>query len=245
MFSIFATTQTKVRATVFNHAFCMITQENLPTFFSLLQFEVKDHVYSKYFPTTDCYVRVDFEKKEIFYPEYTNGDKDNSNGMVINERQTCNFSLPENFVVLECVHRLLEKGYLPASIELEPKWKVGHGASGGRADILVRNQERKPLLLVECKTAGNEFKKAWKKTQQDGGQLFSYVQQIPDTQYLCLYASELVQIEVEKAGKTIKEWDIKLHQQIIAHRDNPKILADDKNLLSFEKAKNVKERFEV
>jgi len=27
-------------------------------------------------------------------------------------------------------------GYNPNHIELEPKWKVGHGASGGRADIL-------------------------------------------------------------------------------------------------------------
>ena len=74
-------------------------------------------------------VYADFDKKEIIYPEDA--------GLKINERQTCNFSSNENFVVFECVHRLLEKGYKPEHIELEPKWKLGHGASGGRADILV------------------------------------------------------------------------------------------------------------
>ena len=34
---------------------------------------------------------------------------------------TSNFSHPENFVVFECVHRLLEKGYKPSSLELEPR----------------------------------------------------------------------------------------------------------------------------
>jgi hypothetical protein len=34
-------------------------------------------------------------------------------------------------------NRLFEKGYKPEHIELEPKW-IGHGASGGGADILVK-----------------------------------------------------------------------------------------------------------
>jgi len=65
-------------------------------------------------------LEVNFTKKEITYPEAA--------GLVINERQTCNFDANENFVVLECVHRLLEKGYKPEHIELEPKWKLGRGA---------------------------------------------------------------------------------------------------------------------
>lgn len=92
--------------------------------------------------------------------------------------------------MFECVHRLLEKGYKPEHLELEPTWQVGRGASGGRADILVKDQENKPLLIIECKTPDDEFERAWRKTQQDGDQLFSYAQQIAEIQYLCLYISQ-------------------------------------------------------
>jgi hypothetical protein len=78
---------------------------------------------------------------------------------------TTNFSSPENFVVLECVHNLLEKGYKPGHIELEPKWILGHGASGGRADIFIKNQAEKLPLIIECKTFGKEFTKEWKEMQ--------------------------------------------------------------------------------
>jgi hypothetical protein len=45
------------------------------------------------------------------------------------------------------------------NIELEPKWKLGHGASGGRADILLKDNKNNSILLIECKTAGTEFAK--------------------------------------------------------------------------------------
>jgi hypothetical protein len=57
-----------------------------------------------------------------------------------------------------------------APIELEPKWKLGHGASGGRADILIKNNNGAALLLIECKTPGRKFDKAWRNTQQDNDQ---------------------------------------------------------------------------
>jgi len=56
------------------------------------------------------------------------------------------------------VHNLLEKGFKPEHIELEPKWILGHGASGGRADIFIKNQAEKPPLIIECKTFGKEWK---------------------------------------------------------------------------------------
>ena len=34
-------------------------------------------------------------------------------GLLVNEQQPLSFARPENFVVFECVHRLLAKGYLP------------------------------------------------------------------------------------------------------------------------------------
>lgn len=203
----------------------MITQENFKSVLLSLDFEENKSIFSKSFPHTEGIIKVDFNKKELIYPE--------DHGLIINERQTCNFSQYENFVVFECVHRLLSKGYKPEHIELEPKWKVGHGASGGRADILVKSQQSKPMLIIECKTAGKEFDNAWKDTKNDGGQLISYAQQIIETEFLCLYTSDFLD------NICIFEY------YVISHKDNPKILAEDDKLLSFDKAKDVKERFKV
>ncbi len=201
----------------------MITKDNLPAMLTALGFSKKGAVFQT--TVNGSALEVNTVKEEIIYPE--------AQGLVINERQTCNFSSSENFVVLECVHRLLAKGYKPAHIELEPKWKVGHGASGGRADILVKDNNGKPLLLIECKTVGNEFKKAWNKTLLDGDQLFSYAQQISEVQFLCLYASNFEDGAVTYAS------------HIIAHRDNEKYLADNPLFKSFNNASDVKERFAV
>ncbi|MGB0838624.1 MAG: restriction endonuclease subunit M, partial [Chitinophagales bacterium] len=197
-----------------------------------LDFEEEGDFFTKKFPQDDAFLKVDFKKKMLIYPEFE------GKGLKIHERQTCNFDQNENFVVFECVHRLLAKGYKPKHIELEPRWKLGHGASGGRADILVKNQQGKPLLLIECKTAGKQFNKAWKETQLDGGQLFTYAQQISATEFLCLYASDFDK----------KTQELLLTQQIIAHKDNEDILKQqdsDQVLQSFKTASNVIQRYEV
>ena len=199
----------------------MITKNNFKDVLKTLGFKAEGNIFQKSIGEAD--LKVNFDKQEMIYPE----DK----GLKVNERQTCNFSKDENFVVFECVHRLLAKGYKPEHLELEPRWRVGHGASGGRADILVKNQENKALLIIECKTPGDEFEKAWQKTQQDGDQLFSYAQQIVGTQYLCLYASNFI-------GNKL-DFDYK----IIAHCDKENILEQDTTLLSFTKANDVEERF--
>lgn len=201
----------------------MLTQDNLAELLSAIGFQKKGTIYRKTLGT--AVLEVNFTTKEICYPEAA--------GLVINERQTCNFDSTENFVVLECVHRLLEKGYKPEHIELEPKWKLGRGASGGRADILIKDNHGRPLLIIECKTAGTEFKRAWNKTLQDGDQLFSYVQQISETQFLCLYTSDL------NAGS------LTYTSHIIAHRDNEKYLVDNPLSKSFKSATDVKERHGV
>lgn len=205
----------------------MINKDNFKALLKYLGFEENNDVFSKSFPKSSSYLSVDFKKETLIYPE--------SDGLKINERQTCNFSSAENAVVFECVCKLVEKGYKPKHIELEPKWKLGHGASGGRADILVKDQKDKPLLIIECKTFGKEFNKAWKETLDDGGQLFSYAQQIAETEFLCLYASEF----------DSKESQILVEQRIISHKDNEKIIELGEQLKSYRKASNVKKRFEV
>lgn len=173
----------------------------------------------------DAWLRADFKKGELIYPE--------DEGLKINERQICNFTSPENFVVFECVCRLLEKGYMPKSLELEPKWKVGHGASGGRADILVKYREEKSLLIIECKTWGKEFEKEQKKIIDNGGQLFSYLQQDKNTRYLCLYASGLSGYQSAIVKIKDRKEDIEAYNK------------GDESIKLFKNAKTKIELFEV
>ena len=201
----------------------MITKSNFKDVLKTLGFTVEVDTFQKSIGEAD--LKVDFGKQRLIYPE--------DRGLKVNRRDTCNLSPPENFVVFECVHRLLEKGYKPEHLELEPTWRIGHSASGGRADILVRDQQNNSLLIIECKTAGDEFERAWEDTQQDGGQLFSYAHQDAQTQYLCLYASSFLENELDYKYK------------LIHHLDNRQILTEDTSLLSFEKANKVEHRFAV
>ena len=124
---------------------------------------------------------VDIDNKTLNYPQ----------GVVLNDKTTSNFSHDENFVVFECVNRLVEKGYLPETIELEPRWRLGHDSkSSGKPDILIKDKNGDNLIIIECKTAGKEYRKEKKNTETDGGQLFSYWQQDNGIKWLALYASD-------------------------------------------------------
>ncbi len=103
---------------------------------------------------------------------------------------TQNFSQAENWVVLECVCRLLEKGYSPECITLEKTWSSGHGKSA-RLDICVSRTDGSDYLLIECKTWGTEYDKALVKLQKDGGQLFTYFKFSNHADVIMLYASEI------------------------------------------------------
>ena len=115
----------------------------------------------------DYAIEIDFEKQGINY----------GNNIVAESRTTQNFSQPENFVVLECIDRLLIKGYKPHNIVLEKTWPSGHGTSG-RLDICVNREDGTPYMLIECKTYGKEYNKELAKIHKDGGQLFTYFQPV-------------------------------------------------------------------
>lgn len=125
-------------------------------------------------------IDVDFDKKVINY-----GD-----AIICESKTTQNFSQAENFVVLECVDRLLTKGYKPQNIVLEKTWPSGHGTSG-RLDICVTREDGTEYLLIECKTLGKEFEKALLKLNKDGGQLFTYFKFSNKADVIMLYASGL------------------------------------------------------
>ena len=100
------------------------------------------------------------------------------------------FHQDETLVVLECVVRLLDKGYSPNKIELERTWASGRGTSG-RLDVLVKNPKRGVFAMIECKTWGGEYEKERNNLIEDGGQLFSYAIQEQSTKYLSLYTSRI------------------------------------------------------
>ncbi|GMB96354.1 restriction endonuclease subunit S [Helicobacter sp. NHP22-001] len=172
----------------------MITEHNLKDILKTLGFKTPEgEVFECNYPN-NAQICVDFKHKKITYApqdesfkegDYPSND-DPSTGFIIHRNTTTNFNSNENFVCLVAVHKLLEKGYAPEHIILEPTFKVGHGQKA-YGDILVLDQEFKPLVLIENKTYGEEFNKEWDNMQKNGGQLFSYyaVHKVP---YLCLLA---------------------------------------------------------
>lgn len=117
----------------------MISKKKFEQMLQLLGFvQNAKNAYEKTYADVSCSIVVDFNNERIIYPE----DK----GFKVNVATTCNFSEPENFVVLECVNRLLDKGYRPEHIELERVWTLGHEQKSGRADICVTDSRGKMLL---------------------------------------------------------------------------------------------------
>lgn len=148
----------------------------------------KNGIYHKVYPSHDGYtIFVDFNQENFVYDADTNPQNSN---ITVWGKTTSNFSQAENLVVLECVNRLLEKGYAPSSIELEKVYPSGRGHSG-RLDILVKATDGTPFLMIECKTWGAEYEKEKIKMSKNGGQLFTYYCSARATRYLCLYSSRI------------------------------------------------------
>lgn len=206
----------------------MITKENFKDLLILLDFkENPAQIFTKTL-TNNTALKVDFKAKKLIYPANTSANLSEPNGIIIHDDTTSNFSHPENFVVFECVHRLLQKGYKKEHIELEPRWNLGREAKGGKADILVRDNEQKPYLLIECKTTdskNSEFMKEWRRMQTDGGQLFSYFWQERDVKFLCLYTSDLTKSNSPQ-NQNAQDFSLNYSNFIIATQDNKSYLQD-------------------
>lgn len=206
-----------------------ITEKNIKDLISVLGFlpeDGADNVYYKKYNSFNNYIiRINFNTEKI---EYRQDNISEENGIRWGDSTTSNFANSENFVVLECIDRLLEKGYAPHSLYLEYKFPLGRNEKG-KLDILVFDNEQKAYLMIECKTWGAEFAKEQKKMQKDGGQLFSYFVQDKATQYLCLYTSRLQNGAVEYANDIIKvqeEWS-ELNNQKEIHEHWNKNVSDN------------------
>ena len=172
-------------------------------------------------------MKVDFEAEKLVYPQ----------GLITESDTTSNFSQNENFVVFECVHRLLQTGYKAEDLVLEKTWKLGHSGKSGRADITIYKGEE-VYCIIECKTMGKEFDNAKKDLFNDseGNQLFSYAAQARSVKWLCLYASDY------------KDEKIITKEEIIKFEDDKNISdlkQKDDSILTFEKASGASDFFKV
>jgi len=162
-----------------------------------LGFTAKDNasgIYYKKYASCDSYcIEVDFEKERFNYGDLILSDS----------KTTLNFLQKENWVVMECVNRLLEKGYQPKNIILEKTWPSGHNTSG-RLDVCVTRDDGSEYLLIECKTYGKEFDKALAKLNKDGGQLFTYFKFSNKADLVMLYASEFRGDNIVYKGEIVK-----------------------------------------
>lgn len=177
-----------------------------------------NNIFIKEYVNHNNYViKINFNTQKI---EYRNCSIAELDGIRWGDLTTSNFENSENFVVLECVNRLLEKGYEPRNIYLEHKFPLGRNEKG-KLDILVFDNDNKAYLMIECKTYGSEFIKEKKKMQKDGGQLFSYFIQDKATKYLCLYTSKLSNERIEYCNDVIKvddEWsELSNQKEIFDH----------------------------
>ncbi len=152
--------------------------------------------YKKYAEAKNYLIEVDLEKEKFNYGKL----------IKTGTQSTLNFTQAENWVVFECVNRLLEKGYQPQHISLEKVYPAGHGFSG-RLDICVTRSDDSEYLLIECKTFGKEFDKALTKLHKDGGQLFTYFKFSNKADVIMLYASELNKNEIIYKNEIVKVED--------------------------------------
>lgn len=205
----------------------MITPENFADALRVMGFTKNGNLYEKEFPAFGASLKADVKAQKLFYPEAIKGRERND---------YYDESHKENLVVFECVNRLLEKGYRPEHIELEKEWHLGHDAKGGRADICVTDDKGKMLFIIECKTAGKEYKKEFDNTKTDGGQLFSYWQQEKGCEWLILYASDF------KDGKLVYTTE-----SVDCHDDKNILLAakKDDTVKLYKNAHTAEELFAV
>lgn len=144
-------------------------------------------VYKRVFPqgVNNYTIEVDIPNQQIRYPSEIR----------LGRETTINFSDAENFVVLECVTRLLEIGYSPNHLYLEAP-----AARGGEyLDILIFEENSSnrstsgQYAIIECKTYGPKYRAAYNELvdpSRPDPQLLDYGHQFRSVSLLCLYSSQ-------------------------------------------------------
>jgi len=227
----------------------MAINNEIQKFIELLGFTSKNKIqYQKEYKLQKYTLKIDLKKGKIYYRSdgKTTVERVLDKQIQIGDKTTSNFVIgknpieQENFVVLEVVDRLLEKGYLPNDIHLERRYPSGRGASGGKSDVCIYGKDEKSLMVIECKTWGSEFEKERKKMDEHGGQLFAYLANDQNAKFLVLYASKL------SDNKTFDYENLIVHVKD-REEDLKKSLkqVEEENIKLYRDANNKAELFEV
>lgn len=204
----------------------MITKDNIKAVLLSPQFAffANHGVFTKHFGSADegFDLEYNFESGEFVYPNGVEADRNTT----MDEHQN------ESFVVFLCVAQLFERGYLPHHLKLEGRNYAGNDK--GYCDILVKDNNGNPYLIIECKTANvdkkeDEFRKHWAKTMRNGDQLFRYFNTYRRAKYLCLYSADYP--EYKKNGEKVHRFENIYH--VISLVDNEEYLQTDSKLKSF------------
>ena len=222
-------------------------KKSIVDFLKVLGFRGKDkdnNFLEKEYKLQKYTIRIDLKKGkhgEIYYraDNKTTVERQEDGQIQRGDRTTSNFKESENFVVLEVVDRLLNKGYLPNDIHLERRYPSGRGASGGKSDVNIYGKDKKALIVIECKTWGDEFEKEQKRMQLHGGQLFAYLANDKNAKFLVLYTSRFLKSSIQYENIIIhikdREEDLKKNLKQI----------EEENLKLYRDANNKSELFEV
>lgn len=202
--------------------------------------------YQKEYALQKYTVKADINKGKIYYrkDEQITVERQADGQIQLGDKTTSNFSQPENLVVLECVDRLLNKGYHPNDIHLERRYPSGRGASGGKSDVCVYGKDEKSLLVIECKTWGEEFEREKKKMDEHGGQLFAYLANDQNAKFLVLYASKINPKKVENDNFKYENLIVQVKDREEDLQKNLKQI-EEENIKLYRDAKNKAELFEV
>ncbi len=131
--------------------------------------ETPDHYVKKY---RDSYViMIDLASESINYGV----------GIKLGDQSVGTFS-QRNFVVLECVDRLLTTGYLPDSLRL-----------GGSSDfdVLVLNGPDHPSVAFRCRRWEDEYDQEIRAFEASDGPAADFMGRNPNIGSLCIYTSRL------------------------------------------------------
>ncbi len=179
-------------------------------FLNAIKFKLKDgenaSIYEKKYDKCNNYAitvelnETDYKKSKINYGDSIKCGRRTT--QYLNKKDTILDYKSETFVVLECVNRLLDKGYSPNSIILEKDYPSGRKESGQYLDILIE-KEGSSYYMIECKTYGEKYEEELKNLLNNGGQLFTYYTNDRGVKGLCLYSSVLMDGEIKKEYKII------------------------------------------
>lgn len=136
--------------------------------------ETTDIYIKNYSPSYQIYIQA--EKQEINY-----GENSHSNSNI-----PTTLYEHKDFVVLECVNKLLEKGYSRNNLQIN-----GNAESNELPDIIVYNDLGDYLFAIHCKRWGRDYEEELAIFKKGEGVLFSYFKKNKKLRYLCLYTSRL------------------------------------------------------